>query len=185
MRAGEAMSHVRAGRRGEAMARAACVSVTGIGFMTPLGSTVQAFNEALFEGCSVVRAQTLAIDGLDPITLPVASCERDLTPMHSASRLSLDRGTAMALAVAQDAVGQAGLHLSELDPERLGVLWGSGIGGCASFDATAAALYGEHRRVRPTTVSTAMPNAAVAEIALHFGARGPTRTNVHSRVRGN
>lgn len=171
MKASEAQVSVRAARRGSPVPRAAPVAVTGMGFLTPLGRTVREFDEALFEGRSVVRARTLALEGLDPITLTVASCEFDHAEVRSASRLPLDRGTAMALSVAREAMGQAGFASSELDPDRVGVFWGSGIGGCASFDAAASALYGEHRRMRPTTVLTVMPNAAAAEIALHFGAR--------------
>ncbi|MGO4394318.1 beta-ketoacyl synthase [Variovorax sp. M-6] len=154
------------------MARATPVAVTGVGFLTPIGRTLQAIDDALFEGLSMVRTQVLEIEGLDPATLAVASCDFDAAAVRSASRLPLDRGTAMALTVAREAMGQAGFASSELDPDRLGVFWGSGIGGCASFDAAASTLYVDHRRIRPTTVLTVMPNAAVAEIALHFTARG-------------
>lgn len=172
MKADPTLADVRSDGRASRLTRAAPVAVTGIGFLTPLGRTVQAFDDALFSGHSRVRAETLEMEGLDPITLAVASCDFDSTDVRSASRLPLDRGTAMALTVAREAMAQAGFASSELDLDRLGVFWGSGIGGCASFDAAAATLYSEHRRLRPTTVLTVMPNAAVAEIALHFGARG-------------
>jgi 3-oxoacyl-[acyl-carrier-protein] synthase II len=172
MRADESLASVRSIRRERPVSLAAPVAVTGLGFITPLGHTVQAFDDALFAGRSAVRARTLELQGLDPITLSVAACEFDAAEVRSASRLPLDRGTAMALAAARTAMGQAGFASSELDADRVGVYWGSGIGGCGSFDAAAASLYGEHRRLRPTTVLTVMPNAAVAEIALHFGVRG-------------
>ncbi|MET3494034.1 beta-ketoacyl-[acyl-carrier-protein] synthase family protein [Variovorax boronicumulans] len=146
--------------------------VSGIGFITPIGRTVQAFDEALFTGRSVVRAQTLAIEGMDPMSLAVAACDFESNGVRSTSRLPLDRGTAMALSAAEDAAAQAGLGTDSVDPDRLGIFWGSGLAGAGSFDTTTSALYGEHKRVRPTTVLTVMPNAAVAELALHFGARG-------------
>ncbi|HEY2254698.1 MAG TPA: beta-ketoacyl-[acyl-carrier-protein] synthase family protein [Variovorax sp.] len=166
------MASVRAGRRTPSKAAAAPVAVTGLGILTPLGRTLQDFDAALFDGRSAVRAESLNIEGLDPMLLAVASCDFDAAGVRSASRLPLDRGTAMALTVAQEAVAEAGFAADELDGDRLGVFWGSGLGGCASFDATAATLYRDQRRMRPTTVLTVMPNAAVAEIALHFGARG-------------
>jgi len=172
MRADVAMARVRASQRETTATASAPVAVTGIGFLTPLGRTVEAFDEALFNGRSAVRSEALTIEGLDPMLLAVASCDFEADRVRSTSRLPLDRGTAMALTVAQEAVAQAGVTTAALDPDRFGVFWGSGIGGCASFDAAASTLYAERRRLRPTTVLTVMPNAAAAEIALHFGARG-------------
>ena len=57
-------------------------------------------------------------------------------------------------------------------PERLGIFWGSGMAGAATFEATCRTVYADRRRMRPTSVVTTMPNAPVAEIALLFGARG-------------
>jgi len=148
------------------------VLVTGCGVVSPLGRSLQDFDDALFAGLSAIEARSLALPGMDAIDLGVAACDFDPAVIRSSSRLPLDRGTAMALAAAEDAAEQAGLPKAVLDSERFGVFWGSGIGGSASFDAAAAGLYGEHRRMRPTTVLTVMPNAAVAEIALRFGARG-------------
>jgi len=148
------------------------VHVTGIGFITPLGCTAESFDDALFNGRSAVRARTLEIEGLDPSELAVAACDFDAAAVRSSSRLPLDRGTAMAVAAARDAAAQAGLRSGSVDPERLGIFWGSGLAGAGSFDDTTRALYGERRRMRPTTVLTVMPNAAVAELALQFGARG-------------
>ncbi|WP_431109487.1 beta-ketoacyl-[acyl-carrier-protein] synthase family protein [Variovorax paradoxus] len=148
------------------------VLVAGMGFVTPLGHTVEAFDEALFNGRSAVRAQTLRIKGFDPIDLAVAACEFESSGVRSSSRLPLDRGTAMALAAARDAGASAELTPGSVEPERLGIFWGSGLAGAGAFDDTTQALYGEQRRMRPTTVLTVMPNAAVAELALQFGAQG-------------
>lgn len=155
-----------------ARAAAAPVRVSGVGFITPIGRTVEAFDEALFAGQSAVRSHTLAIKGMEPVQLAVAACDFNSDGVRSTSRLPLDRGTAMALAAAQDAASEARLDVSKVDPDRLGVFWGSGLAGAGTFDNTTQVLYGEQRRMRPTTVLTVMPNAAVAELALHFGARG-------------
>jgi 3-oxoacyl-[acyl-carrier-protein] synthase II len=143
-----------------------------MGFVTPLGHTVDAFDDALFNGRSAVRARSLRIKGLDSVELAVAACEFESAGVRSNSRLPLDRGTAMALAAACDAGADAGLIPGRVEPERLGIFWGSGLAGAGAFDDTTQALYGEQRRMRPTTVLTVMPNAAVAELALQFGAQG-------------
>ena len=88
------------------------------------------------------------------------------------SRVPLDRGSAMALAAARDAARDAGLEPGRFDPERLGIFWGSGMAGAATFEATCRTVYADRRRMRPTSVVTTMPNAPVAELALRFGARG-------------
>ena len=150
---------------------AAPVRVSGIGLCTPIGRTLAEFDDALFNGRSAVSDRTLAVDGFEPVELAIAPCNFDAN-VRSSSRLPLDRGTAMALAAAQDAAAQADLDTATLDPDRVGVFWGSGMAGAATFDTTTQAFYGAQRRMRPTTVLTVMPNAAVAELALHFGACG-------------
>lgn len=164
--AGVATAH-----RGAPVAQAARIAVTGVGLVTPLGRTLADFDDALFAGRSAVVPYTLTIGTLEPMTMAIAACDFDDSE-RSSSRLPLDRGTAMALAAARDAVAQAGLADAALDGDRIGVYWGSGMAGSASFDATARGLYSESRRVRPTTVLTTMPNAAAAELGLLFGARG-------------
>ncbi|HSU22203.1 MAG TPA: beta-ketoacyl-[acyl-carrier-protein] synthase family protein [Variovorax sp.] len=154
------------------LSRAPRIAIAGLGFVSPLGRTVEALDAALFTGRSAVVARTVTIGALEPLHLAVAPCDFDSDGARGHSNLPLDRGTAMAVAAARDAWAGADLAGAAVDPERLGVYWGSGMAGAATFDATTRALYGEGRRVRPTAVLTTMPNAAVAELALHFGARG-------------
>jgi 3-oxoacyl-[acyl-carrier-protein] synthase II len=114
----------------------------------------------------------LCLPGSDSTWVPLARCPFDVASQRAPSRLPMDRGSAMALAAADMAARQAGLGAADVDPERLGVFWGSGMGGAATFEATCRAVYEDHRRVRPTSVVTGMPNAPLAELALRFGARG-------------
>lgn len=153
-------------------AHAARVAVAGLGFVTPLGRTLGPFDDALFAGRSAVVERTLAIGRLDAMRMAVAPCAFDSHDARGCQNLPLDRGTAMAVAAAQDAWAGSGLDAGSIDAERLGIYWGSGMAGAATLDATLQGLYGEDRRMRPTTVLTTMPNAAVAELALRFGARG-------------
>lgn len=147
------------------------IAVTGLGLITPLGATLEAFDDALFNARSAVRSHTVALPRMAPFTMGIAACDFD-DGERSSSRLPLDRGTAMAMAVARAAFTASGLGAQAFDGDRLGVYWGSGMAGSASFDATARGLYADAQRVRPTTVLTTMPNAAAAEIALQVGARG-------------
>jgi len=148
------------------------VAVTGAGVVSPLGCSLAEFDDALFAGRSAVRAQALDLPGIALPRVPVASAAFDAAAVEAPSKVPLDRATAMALAAARDASRAARLEPGSFDPERLGVFWGSGMAGAATFEATCRAVYAERRRMRPTSVITTMPNAPVAEIALAFGARG-------------
>jgi 3-oxoacyl-[acyl-carrier-protein] synthase II len=153
------------------------VCITGMGVVSPLGRGIAAFDEALFAGRSALHAGALQLPGQEATRVPLARCAYfNDTAVRAPSRLPLDRGSALALTAAEDAVAAAGLGTDSVDAERLGIYWGSGMGGAASFDAICRGLYAEQRRIRPTSVVTTMPNAPVAELALRFGAQGAALT---------
>jgi 3-oxoacyl-[acyl-carrier-protein] synthase II len=146
--------------------------VTGAGVVSPIGNSLAAFDAALFAGRSALRAQPLDLPGIELPPVPVASADFDAAAVDAPSRLPLDRATAMALTAGRDAARAAALAPGSFDAERLGIFWGSGMAGAATFEATCRIVYAERRRMRPTSVVTTMPNAPVAELALAFGARG-------------
>ncbi|MFL6660692.1 MAG: beta-ketoacyl-[acyl-carrier-protein] synthase family protein [Rhizobacter sp.] len=148
------------------------VGIAGYGVISPLGNDLRAFDEALFNGRSAVGPMPLALPGQDLTHVPAARCTFEESEVRAASNLPLDRGTAMAIGAADSAMAAAGLTPGGVDPERLGVYWGSGMGGATTFEATCRALYAEQRRIRPTTIVSTMPNAPVAELALRWQARG-------------
>ncbi|NUZ05473.1 beta-ketoacyl-[acyl-carrier-protein] synthase family protein [Piscinibacter koreensis] len=147
------------------------VAVSGVGVVSPLGNDLAAFDGALFAGRSGLRVQSLDLPGIDLPPVVVAPAAFDASTVVAPSRVPLDRGTAMALAAAEAAARAARLD-ERAEHERLGVFWGSGMAGAATFEATCRTVYAGRRRMRPTSVVTTMPNAPVAELALRFGARG-------------
>ncbi len=148
------------------------VAVSGSGVVSPIGNDLGAFDEALFAGRSAIRPHVLDLPGIELPAVPVAAAAFDAASVIAPSRVPLDRGTAMALAAAEDAAHDASLAIGGFDPERLGIFWGSGMAGATTFEMTCRSVYADRRRMRPTSVVTAMPNAPVAELALRFGARG-------------
>ncbi len=150
----------------------ATIAVTGCGVVAPLGNDIAAFDAALFAGRSAIVARSLELPGIDLPPVPVAPASFAADAEIAPSRVPLDRGTAMALRAARDAASAAGLAPGVVDPDRLGVFWGSGMAGAATFEATCRTVYADRRRMRPTSVLTTMPNAPAAELALAFGARG-------------
>ena len=153
-------------------ARGEPIAVSGWGVVSPIGSDLAAFDSALFAGRSAVRAQALDLPGIELPPVAVAAASFDAATRTAPSKLPLDRGTAMALSAAADAVRVAGLDIGAVDSERLGIFWGSGMAGAATFEATCRTVFADRRRMRPTSVLTTMPNAPVAELALAFAARG-------------
>lgn len=151
------------------------VAITGLGVVSPLGIGLPALDEALRANRCAIAPREVEIDGVERFTLGMAACGGfDERRMRAPSGVTLDRGTAMALAAAFEAAEEAGLGSGtalQPAPERLGVFWGSGMAGASSFDQSTEQLYARKRRLRPTSVLTTMPNAAPAELALAFGAR--------------
>lgn len=154
------------------MRSGAPIAVTGAGVVSPIGCDVASFDRALFGGVSAIAPYRIELPGFDLPAVAVAAAEFDTAAVSTKSRLPLDRGTAMAMAAARDAARAAGLSSETHEPERLGVFWGSGMAGAATFEATCRTVFGERRRMRPTSVVTTMPNAPAAELALQFQARG-------------
>ena len=84
-----------------------------------------------------------------------------------------DRYTQLAVAAATQAAEEAGVP-DGVDPERLGVLIGTGVGGLTTLeDECRAWLEGGERAVSPHFVPMMMPNAAAGMIAMRLGAHGP------------
>src|SRR5438128_1011714 len=132
------------------------VAVTGSGVVSPIGNGLAAFEEALFAGRSAVRAHVLDLPGLDVPAVPLAAADFDAAAVVAPSRVPLDRATAMALVAAEEAARRAGLVPGSVDGERLGVFWGSGMAGAATFETTCRTVYADRRRMRPTSVVTTM-----------------------------
>ena len=143
-----------------ASAAAAPVAVTGSGVVSPIGIGVAAFTDAVFAGRSAVRAHAIDLVGLDVPLVPVAAADFDAAAVTSPSRVPLDRATAMALVAADEAARAAGLVDGSVAGERLGIFWGSGMAGAATFEATCRTVYADRRRMRPTSDSPRLTRSA-------------------------
>jgi 3-oxoacyl-[acyl-carrier-protein] synthase II len=149
--------------------------ITGLGVVTPIGIGTDAFWDGLISG----RSGAAEISSFDASDLPVRiACEiDDFDPVDfiSAKEASrTDRFTHLALAAAALAEEEAGLLSGGFDPERTGVIIGSGIGGLQTIVAEHdAMLAGGPRRVSPFMVPKLMPNGAAGQVAMRFGLHGP------------
>ncbi|MDM4761947.1 beta-ketoacyl-[acyl-carrier-protein] synthase family protein [Galbitalea sp. SE-J8] len=153
------------------------IVITGIGTTSPLGGTAPSSWEALLAGES--GARSLSHEWVSELELPVTfAAEAKVRPEEVLERQEvrrLDPGSALAVIAAREAWADAGAP--EVEPERLGVDWATGIGGVWSLlNAWDTLKEKGPRRVMPLTVPMLMPNAPSAAVSMTLGARAFART---------
>jgi 3-oxoacyl-[acyl-carrier-protein] synthase II len=166
------------------------VVITGMGAVTPIGNTVDAFWNSLIAGTS----------GCAPITHFDASkfdtrfaCEiKNFDPLDYLDRKlarRLDLFCQYALASAAQAVKDSGLEIEKLSQEfkdRIGVVYGSGMGGMNIYhQQTATYIHEGPDRVSPFFVPMIIPNIAAGYISMIYGFRGPNYCVVSACATGN
>jgi 3-oxoacyl-[acyl-carrier-protein] synthase II len=153
------------------------VVVTGLGATTPLGGDVASTWDAMLAGRSGVSALTQEWAAQLPVRIAAQLAVDPAEVIERVRMRRLDRSEAVALIAAQQAWADAGLADSGLDPERLAVSFGSGIGGAQTLLNQDDILeQSGPRRVSPHTVPMLMPNGPAAWVGLELGAQA----GVHS-----
>ena len=156
------------------------VVVTGLGAVTPLGNTPEETWENMVKGVS----------GAAPITLFDATnfktqfaCEvKNWNPNEWIDRKDarkMDRYAQLAMASAVQGVNDSGLDLDQVDKNRVGVIYGVGIGGIKTFEEEASyyALNKEKGpRFSPFFIPKMIADIAAGQISIHFGFHGPNFT---------
>ncbi len=148
------------------------VVVTGIGPVTPIGIGVEDFWRGLLEGRNGARAVThVKVDDLSVrIGAPVDVDVDAYVDPEVARRM--DRVSHFAVIAADLAWADAGLE--GVDPERVGVVIGSGIGGFQSLEKGFETYHEKGpRRVRPDLIGLMIPNAPAGAVSLMRGSVGP------------
>jgi 3-oxoacyl-[acyl-carrier-protein] synthase II len=167
------------------------VVVTGIGATTPLGGDSASSWDAMVAGRSGVRPlkQDWAAELPVRIAATVAVDPGDILPRPQARRL--DRSAQFALIAAREAwadagyTGRAGDDGGLLNPDRLGAVIASGIGGVTTLLEQYDVLREKGpRRVSPHTVPMLMPNSPAANVGLEVGAQAGVHTPVSACASG-
>ncbi|MBB2941865.1 3-oxoacyl-[acyl-carrier-protein] synthase II [Actinoplanes lutulentus] len=152
------------------------VVVTGLGATTPLGGDVASTWDAMLAGRSGVGPLTQEWAGQLPVRIAAQLAVDPATLIERVKMRRLDRSEAMALIAAKEAWADSGLAGSGLDPERLAVSIGSGIGGATTLLEQDDILeQSGPRRVSPHTVPMLMPNGPAAWVGIELGAQGGVR----------
>src|SRR5690349_12357877 len=145
------------------------VVVTGLGAVTSVGTGAEEFAEALLAGASGVRQSS---EEGAPATAPCADFDPEAWMTPKEARRT-DRFAQLALAAALQAAKEAGLP-DGVEPERLGILMGTGVGGLVTLQRECEAwIANGDRAVSPLFVPMMMPNAAAGAVAMALGAHGP------------
>lgn len=149
------------------------VLVTGMGATTPLGADVAGTWEALLAGRSGIAPIDAPWAGRLPVRIAGAMYRDPCDEVERVQRRRLDRSQAAALVAAGEAWADAGPP--QVEPERLAVVVGTGIGGALTMLDQHDAMNERGRRaVSPYTVPRLMPNGASAVVSLMLGARAGT-----------
>ncbi len=159
------------------------VVVTGLGAITPLGVDVASTWEALLAGRSGVRKLTDDWARELPAQIAAWAAAEPATLIDRVQARRLDRCEQFAIIAAREAWADAGA--TDVDPERLGVVVSSGIGGIASTLAAYDTLKEKGwQRLSPFTVPMLMPNGSAGWISLELGARAGVHTTVSACASG-
>jgi 3-oxoacyl-[acyl-carrier-protein] synthase II len=148
------------------------VAVTGGGVVSPLGVTLADFHRSLSEARSGIRRLPTEVAGGSGVQVGALVDWNPAAHFAGSEAANLDRVAQFALVAAGQAVSAA--RLQPEDPTRIGVYWGTGLGGAHTLEASYRQVYGKGEwRTRPLTVVMTMSNAAGAAVALKHGLRGP------------
>ncbi len=155
------------------------VVVTGLGTLNPLGNDIDTYWKALLDGKS----------GAAPITHFDASqfktqfaCElKGYNPQDHFERKEArkyDPFTQYAMVSTAEALKDSGLNPENYDPDRVGVIWGSGIGGLETFlkEVSAYAKSDGPPRFSPFFIPKMIADIAAGHISIKYGFRGPNYT---------
>ena len=150
------------------------VAITGCGVVSPLGLGMETFHRALAGALTGIRRlpEEVARNSGVQVAAPVdwdASAH-----FKGPAAAQLDRVSQFALAAAAQAIAASGLDPAAADRDRIGVYWGTGMGGAHTLEAAYGQVYGRNDwRLRPLTVVMAMNNACGSNVAVRWGLRGP------------
>ena len=151
------------------------VVVTGLGALTPIGNTLDAYRAGLQNGLSGANLISLFDASLFKTKF---ACElkgfnaEDHMDRREARRL--DRFTQMAMVAVDEAIQHAGFDMEALDKDRVGVIWASGIGGMATLEKEIEehVLGNGIPKHNPFLIPKMITDIAAGQISIQYGFRG-------------
>ncbi|HTR21138.1 MAG TPA: beta-ketoacyl-ACP synthase II [Gemmatimonadales bacterium] len=162
------------------------VVITGVGAVTPIGTAA----DGLWAGLVARRSAVRTISRFDPSPFRshVAAEIPDFRPqdfLDAKRARRLDRFSQLAVTSARLALADADLPLEREDPDRIGAMMGSALGGVAFAESQVEHYLRDGPRGLDASLALAVfPGAASCNIAIEFGVTGPNSTNAMSCASG-
>ena len=157
------------------------VVVTGLGALTPIGNTLPAYWEGLLSG----KSGADRISYFDPSLFKTQfACElKNFDPLDHFDRKEsrkYDRFAQYALVSVAEAIEDAQIPLTKIDKDRVGVIWGAGIGGLETFqnEVLNFSAGNENPRFNPFFIPKMIADIAPGLISIKYGFRGPNFATV-------
>ena len=162
------------------------VVITGLGAIAPNGNNVETFWSALINGKSGIDS-IKSYDTTDH-SVTIAGEVKNFNYEDHFDRKDarkLDRFSILALVAAKEAISNAKLDSNTLDPDKIGVILGSGVGGVATLIEQQNVIQDRGpKRVSPHFVPKMIANIAAGHIAIRWNLKGPNQTIVSACASG-
>ena len=150
------------------------VAVTGIGVVSALGNSLEEFYRSLASGRCGVQRLPDEITGGSGVQVGALAAWDPASHFKGPEAAALDRVSQFALTAAAQALAASGLDPAAADRNRIGVYWGTGMGGANTQEGAYKSVYAKNDfRLRPLSVVMGMNNAAGSNVAVRWGLRGP------------
>jgi 3-oxoacyl-[acyl-carrier-protein] synthase II len=150
------------------------VAVTGIGAISALGNNLEDFYRSLAAAHTGVRRLPAEVAMGSGVQVGALADWDPAAHFKGPELGALDRVTQFALTAAGQALAASGLDPAAADRNRIGVYWGTGMGGAHTLEVSYSSVYAKNDfRLRPLSVVMAMSNAAGSNVAVKWGLRGP------------
>jgi 3-oxoacyl-[acyl-carrier-protein] synthase II len=156
------------------------VVITGIGMITPIGNDSKSTWESLLKGdCGIDK---ISLFDTEKFTTKIAGEVKNFDPtkyFEQKEVKKLDRFTQFAMVSAEEAMADAALDLDKEDRDRIGVIYGSGIGGMDSLEAShSKMLESGPRRITPFFIPQMISDIAAGHISMKWNLKGPNYATV-------
>jgi 3-oxoacyl-[acyl-carrier-protein] synthase II len=152
------------------------VVVTGLGIVSPLGSTIASAWDGICNGRSGIVTLTKLDTSAFPVRIGGEAVGFNAEEYMSAKDVrKFDPFVPFGFAAAVQAFKDSGVEVNEANSPRIGVAMGAGIGGLSTIeDTTAKWLEAKSpRKISPFFIPGSIINAAAGQVSIHFGLRGP------------
>lgn len=164
------------------------VVVTGIGTINPLGNSVAEYFANLEKGVSGVELIT-SFD-TSKFKTKFAGIVKNYDPINHFDRKEvkkLDLYAQYALVASEEAFVDSGLNVETINPDRAGVIWGSGIGGIITFYQEVKGFVegGENPRFNPFFIPKMIADIAAGHISMKYNFRGPNYSTISACASSN